>query len=95
MSLKAGPYPNAKEARIALGEAGYQSQLPSGRRPDRWVHLRKPASFAIQILDDGRAKIIPYPNLKRLDYRVTSDAERAGHGFRSSLDRPVRKRPRT
>jgi hypothetical protein len=92
MGLKAGPYPDARAARTALVDAGYLDELPKGRRPSKWVHKNgtKPAKFAIQILDDGRAKIVPYPDLKRLDYRTTSDAERASHGFRTGLSRSPR-----
>lgn len=101
MGLKAGPYENAKEARIALTAAGYMPACPEGRKPDKWVHPTKPAKFAIQILKGNQAKIVPYPNLKRLDYRISSDAERAGQGFRPVLSRsrPVpargRVRPRS
>lgn len=92
MGLKAGPYEDAKAARTALVEAGYLDLIPQGRRPVKWKHRHgtKPAAFAIQILKDGRAKIVPYPNLKRLDYRTTSDAERASQGFRTGLSRSGR-----
>lgn len=96
MGLKAGPYENAKAARTALVEAGYLTGVQQGRRPEKWKHRHglKKAAFAIQILRDGRAKIVPYPDLRRLDYRTTSDAERQEQGFRSSLKPPGRKRPR-
>lgn len=81
MGLKAGPYPDAKAARIALVEAGYTTVHVRGTRPGKWKHPIKPASFAVRILNDGRAKIVPYPDLSYLDYRTTSDAERAGQGF--------------
>jgi hypothetical protein len=82
MGLKAGPYETAKDARTALSEAGYIITHVYGSRPQKWVHLTKSAKWAVQILRSGRAKIVPYPNLKRLDYRTTSDAERAGKGYR-------------
>lgn len=96
MTLKAGPYENAKAARTALWEAGYLDTSMPGTRPQKWVNrdLRKTSAFAVQILRDGQARIVPYPNLKRIDYRVTSDAERASQAFRTSLSRPRRKRPR-
>lgn len=96
MGLKAGPYDSAKEARIALVEAGYTTTHVRGRRPQKWAHPTKPAKFAIQILKGGRAKIVPYPDLKRLDYKTTSDAERQGKGLRLDLDPIPRKasRPR-
>ena len=82
MSLKPGPYDTAKEARVALSEAGYIPIHPPGRRPDKWVHTSKHYEFAIRILKSGRAKIVKYPDLRRIDYRTTSDAERQGKGFR-------------
>lgn len=93
--MKAGPYENARAARIALGEAGYLPLNPEGRKPDKWVHPTKSAEFAIQILKGGRAKIVYYPDLRRLDYRISSDAERKGQGFRLDLSRPIRTRSRT
>jgi hypothetical protein len=93
MSLKPGPYPTAKDARIALSAAGYIDTY-HGARPAKWKHPNKSFEFAIRILNSGLAKIVKYPDLRRLDYRVTSDAERASQGFRSSLSRPPRRRPR-
>lgn len=93
MGLKAGPYDTAKDARIALAEAGYIDTY-RGARPAKWVHPTKGFEFAVLILKGNRAKIVKYPDLRRLDYRVTSDAERANQGLRSSLSRPPRKRPR-
>jgi hypothetical protein len=96
VALKAGPYENARWARTALVEAGYVDLIPQGRRPVKWVNKDpgKRAEFAIQILKDGRAKIVRYPDLRRLDYRTSSDAERGEQGIRSSLKGRGRKGPR-
>lgn len=88
MGLKAGPYDSARDARVALVEAGYLDKLEPGRRPPRWLHrsgTKGSRGFAIQILRGNRAKIVPYPDLRRIDYKVTSDSERGESAFRSSL----------
>lgn len=95
MGLKAGPYESAKDARTALVNAGYRDLIPQGRRPQMWTHPVKPAKFAIQILKGNRAKIVPYPDLRYLDYKTTSDAERAGQGFRPVLSRSARNARKT
>lgn len=97
MGLKAGPYDSAKIARTVLVEAGYLDKPEPGRRPPRWVHrsgTKGTRGFAIQILKGNRAKIIPYPDLRRIDYRVTSDREREEQ-FRTSLKGGSGRRPRT
>jgi hypothetical protein len=70
VGLKAGPYESAKEARTALVEAGYHPLPPQGVRPVKWKHPTKNFEFAIQILKGDRAKIVKYPDLRRLDYRT-------------------------
>lgn len=82
MGLKAGPYDSARDARSALREAGYTSAHVGGRRPDKWIHPTKRLEFAVRILNSGHAKIVRYPDLRRLDYRISSDAERSGQGFK-------------
>lgn len=94
MGLKAGPYKTAKEARTALVEAGYRDLIQTGIRPRKWIHPDKSYEFAIRILNSGRAKIVKYPDLRRLEYQTTSDAERQGQGLRLDLKRSIRKRPR-
>lgn len=94
MGLKAGPYETARAARTALVEAGYLPLPQEGRRPLKWIHPTKRFEFAIQILKRDRALIVKYPDLRRLDYQVTSDAERGEQGFRSGLRPSGRKRPR-
>jgi hypothetical protein len=96
MKIVLGPWPSPLECRKELVRVGYTSAFTPPGRPEKWTH--KTSGRERSILKVGKKwKIVDYPDLRRLDYRVTSDADRARSSQRIRLDlRPgLRRRART